>query len=129
MAIVDRRSRARSIYVSSAAPNECMLVEETLKRKFTRRKIKRLTGDKAYDSERLDKLLRRKGVEINAPHRHKRKAPRTQDGRKLRSYKHRWTIERFFAWLFNYKRTVIRYEVKVENFEAFIHIACISINW
>lgn len=62
-----------------------------------------------------------------APHRRGRKKKKTQDGRKLRRYKRRWKVERFFAWLFNYKRTVVRYEYKPENYKAFVLLACILI--
>ncbi|HYY72200.1 MAG TPA: transposase, partial [Candidatus Bathyarchaeia archaeon] len=60
-----------------------------------------------------------------APHREGRKKKKTQDGRALRRYKKRWKVERLFAWLQNYRRLVTRYEYKVENFLAFIHLACI----
>jgi hypothetical protein len=59
----------------------------------------RLTGDKAYDSDRLDAELRGQGIEMIAPHRRNRKKPATQDGRPLRRYKRRWKIERLLAWL------------------------------
>jgi transposase len=48
-----------------------------------------------------------------APHRRKRRRPKTQDGRKLRRYKKRWKIERLFAWLGNFRRLVVRYERRV----------------
>jgi hypothetical protein len=43
-------------------------------------------GDKAYDnSDSLDeKLMKKQGVEMIAPHRRNRKKPKTQDERKLR---------------------------------------------
>jgi len=50
-----------------------------------------LIGDKAYDSDGLDRrLLRERKTEMIAPHKGGRKKPRTQDGRKLRRYKRRW---------------------------------------
>ena len=49
----------------------------------------RLIGDKAYDSDRLDRTLAaRYGIEMIAPHRGVRRTP-TQDGRPLRSYRRR----------------------------------------
>lgn len=33
---------------------------------------------------------------------------RDTDGRKLRRYKRRWTVERTFAWLQDFRRLVIR---------------------
>lgn len=34
--------------------------------------------------------------------------------------KHRWVIERCFAWLFGYRRLTIRYERKASHFLAFL---------
>ncbi len=62
-----------------------------------------------------------------APHRRNRKKPRTQDGRKLRLYRRRRKIERLFAWLGNFRRLVVRYERKVENYRGFVRQGCIVI--
>ena len=125
MAITTKRSRPLSIRVFSATPFETTLVEQTIKHRFSRARIGKLVGDRAYDSDPLDKRLRAKGVELIAPHKRNRKRKKTQDGRKLRPYKKRWTIERFFAWLQNYRRSLVRWERKVENFQAFIYLAAI----
>ena len=58
-----------------------------------------------------------------APHRSNR-TNLTQDGRPLRRYRHRWKIERLFAWLQNYRRLVTRYEYYLENFTGMLHLAC-----
>ena len=62
-----------------------------------------------------------------APHRSNRKKPKTQDGRKLRRYKRRWKMERLFAWLGNFRRLVVRYERKVENYLGLVRLGCIVI--
>lgn len=83
----------------------------------------RLIGDKAYDSDRLDKeLMQHFGTEMIAPNRENRRV-QTQDGRPLRRYVRRWKIERLFAWLFNFRRLVVRYEYHAENFQGFLHLA------
>jgi transposase len=126
MAVVNRDSRPVAVKLTSATPFESTLVEDTLKERFsTKHKVQRLTGDKAYDSDPLDKKLKKKGVELNAPHERNRKKKRTQDGRKLRGYRNRWVVERFFAWLQNFRRCLVRYERKIENFLSFIHLAII----
>ncbi|MGQ9514187.1 MAG: transposase [Thermoproteota archaeon] len=86
-----------------------------------------MIGDKAYDSDKLDEDLKAKGVEMIAPHRDNRVKPPTQDGRALRRYKRRWTVERLFAWLQNFRRLVFRYERYLENFLGLIHLGCIVI--
>lgn len=90
-------------------------------------KPERLIGDKAYDSDPLDKRLSQQGVMLIAPHKVNRKKPKTQDGRSLRRYRRRWKVERLFAWLQNYRRVLVRYERFLENYLAFVYLACIVI--
>jgi transposase len=86
-----------------------------------------LIGDKAYDSDPLDQELKEQGIEMIAPHKRNRKKSKTQDGRSLRRYKRRWKIERFFAWLQNFRRVATRFDYKVENYLGFVHLGCIVI--
>ncbi len=58
------------------------------------------------------------------PHRHNRKKQKTQDGRKLRRFKRRWKVERLFAWLSNFRRLVVRYEWRAENYLGFVQLGC-----
>jgi transposase len=102
-------------------------VEKTIEDRFLAALPEKLIGDKAYDSDPLDAQLSEKGIELIAPHRAGRKQCATQDKRKLRRYKRRWKIERFFAWLFNYRRCIARHECKDQNFKAIILLACIMI--
>ena len=71
-------------------------------------------------------MQREHGITMIAPHRRNRKK-KTQDGRPLRRYKRRWKIERFFAWLQNFRRLVVRYERHAAHFLGFLHLACILI--
>ena len=62
-----------------------------------------------------------------APHRKNRKRPKTQGGRKLKRYARRWKVECLFAWLGNFRRLVVRYERRAENFLGFVQLGCIVI--
>jgi transposase len=86
-----------------------------------------LIGDKAYDSDPLDNELKEQGIEMIAPHKANRKKAKTQDGRCLRRYKRRWKVERFFAWLQNFRRVATRFDYKAENYLGFVHLGCIVI--
>jgi transposase len=99
------------------------LVMQTLAEIFVEEPVQRLIGDNAYDSDQLDRELAETGVEMIAPHRCNRTNP-TQDGRPLRRYRHRWKIERLFAWLQNYRRLVTRYEYTWRTSRAMLHLAC-----
>ena len=69
-----------------------------------------------------ERLMTRYGTEMISPNKSNRKVP-TQDGRALQRYVRRWKIERLFAWLFNFRRLVVRYEYHAENFQGFVHLA------
>ena len=87
----------------------------------------RLVVDRAYDSDGFRTVVSFTGGEVICPHRRGRKRPPLQDGRKLRRYKRRWKIERLFAWLFNFRRLVVRYEYHDFNYLGFIQLACAMI--
>ena len=122
MGIADRHGLPVALRTESASPAEVKLVESTLDQRIVAEVPERLIGDKAYDSDRLDEnLMQNYGIEMIAPNRAKRS--QTQDGRPLRRYLRRWKVERLFAWLFNFRRLVVRYEYHAENFQGFLHLA------
>jgi hypothetical protein len=130
MAISDSAGLPIAIYVTSAASphNEVTaLAEATISKCFitANEKPERLIGeDKAYDSDLLDvKLAINYKVELIAPHRYNRRAPSTQDGRPLHRYKHRWKVERLFAWLQNFRHILVRHDYYVKNFLGFVLLA------
>jgi transposase len=60
-----------------------------------------------------------------APHRSNRARKNvTQDGRLLRRYARRWTVERTISWFQNFRRLCIRYEKSTILFQGFLHLAC-----
>ena len=125
MAIVDRHGLPIAVSIASASPHETKLVEATLEQRFIPETPQRMIGDRAYDSEKLDgNLLNNYAMEMIAPHRTGRRNPPTQDGRPLRRYRHRWKVERLFAWLHNSRRLVTRWEYHAENFLAMLQLAC-----
>jgi transposase len=124
VAIAADNSLPLAVSVESASPAECQLVEDVLAGSFLDQLPDRLIGDKAYDSDPLDKKLAAEyGIEMIAPNRRRRS--KTQDGRKLRRYRRRWKVERLFAWMHNFRRLVTRWEYHVENFLGFVHLACL----
>ena len=127
MAVADGAGFPIAISVGSASPHEVRLVEETLNKRLVEERPERLIGDRAYDSDPLDERLAEQGVMMIAPHKSNRKKPKTQDGRVLRRYRKRWKVERLFAWLQNYRRILVRYDRFLENYLAFVHLACIVI--
>lgn len=123
MAITDASGIPLSLWTTGASTHEIKLVEQTIEERFIREKPKLLIGDRAYDSDPLDARLKKKNIALVAPHRSGRKKPPTQDGRTLRRYCRRWKVERFFAWLQNFRRCAVRYEYRAVNYLGFVKLA------
>jgi transposase len=123
MVLVDARGLPVAIDTCSASPHESTLVQELFDFMLTSEPPTKLIGDRAYDSDKLDAELAARGTELISPHRKNRKQ-RTQDGRPLRRYRRRWTVERTIAWLQNYRRLCIRWEKSTTMFAGFLHLTC-----
>jgi transposase len=123
MVLVDGQGVPLGIHLCAATPAEHSLALATLEARVIRRKPERIIADKGYDARYLWEAMKARGVDLIAPHLRTR-TNLYQDGRKLRRYRRRWIVERTNAWLFNFRRLVVRYEHKLENFRAFLHLAC-----
>ena len=89
---------------------------KTGRRGRPRRRPAKLHADKGYDYRRCRDACVRRGVK----HRIARKGieSKTHLGR------HRWVVERTFAWIARYRRLTIRYERLVAMHRAFLHLGC-----
>ena len=123
--LVDARGLPVAVTTGSASPHESTLVQGLFDFMLTLDAPQRIIGDKAYDSDMLDDDLAQQGIEMIAPHR-KSRTPKnaTQDGRPLRRYKRRWTVERTISWFQNFRRLCIRYEKSAALFQGFLHLGC-----
>lgn len=125
MIMVDAKGLPIAVNSSEAGPHESTQVAPLFDFMVTVDFPERLIGDKAYDSDKLDETMQRLDVDMISPHRSNRKPEnKTQDGRKLRRYKRRWTVERTIAWLQNYRRLCIRWEKSALMFQGFINLTC-----
>jgi len=125
MVLVDARGLPVAVDTTSASPAECRLVQRLFDFMLTAEVPPRVIGDKAYDSEALDEALAYQGIEMIAPHRSNRRPDtRTQDGRTLRRYRRRWTVERTISWFQNFRRLCIRWEKSTKLFSGFLHLGC-----
>jgi transposase len=125
MVLVDARGLPVAVDTASASPHESQLVQRLFDFMLTLETPPRVIGDKAYDSDRLDEELAHQGIEMIAPHRRSRKPEKvTQDGRSLRRYDRRWTVERTIAWFQNFRRLCIRWEKSTQLFSGFLQLGC-----
>lgn len=77
LAITDAGGTVLSVSIQSASPHEVKLVEKVLEERFIEPLPEKLIGDKAYDSDPLDEVLRQQGIDMIAPHRRNRKTKKT----------------------------------------------------
>jgi len=125
MVMVDARGIPMAVDTTSASPHESQLVQRLFEFMLSREMPERLVGDKAYDSDGLARELARDGVELIAPHRSNRTPEnKTQDGRPLRRYRRRWTVERTIGWFQNFRRLCIRWKKSTPLFCGFLHLGC-----
>jgi len=118
MVVVDGQGVPLGIHVTSASLAEVSLVEPTLNAiRVPRRRggrprqnPDRLIGDRGYDSDPLRERLARRGITAIVPYRSWNLHRRHDDGRHMRRFRHRWIIERTFAWLGSFRRLLIRHE-------------------
>jgi transposase len=92
---------------------------------------RQLIADKGYDSRPLRRSLHARGIRPCIPPKRRPSNWKQRQGRPLKQYteeyRHRWPVERTFAWLGHQRRLLVRHEYKLENFHAFYTLACIRI--
>ena len=133
MLVVEGQGLPIGVLVESAQRSEVNLAEATLAtvkapRRVGRPKIrpKEVVADKGYDSDALRQELRARGVKPCIPRR-RNALPRRGKKPDLNGYRERWKVERTFAWLFNFRRLIVRWERDYHIFLAFLIVACIMI--
>lgn len=125
MVLVDARGLPVAVDCASATQRESRLVQDLFAFMLTSETPERVIGDKAYDSDKLDDAPARQGTDPISPHRSNRKPENvTQDGRYLRRYRRRWTVERTIAWFQNYRLRCIRWKTSTSRFQGFLHLTC-----
>jgi transposase len=88
-----------------------------------RRQLVRLIADRGYDSDGLRRQCAARGLTFISPYRSMRVNRPFEDHRLLRRYRHRWVIERTFAWLGSFRRLSVRYEREPRLYLALWHFA------
>jgi transposase len=135
MVVADGRGIPLGVRIAPSSPAEVTFIESTLEQVAVprsnpgrpRTKLRRLIYDTAADSDALRLRLKNRGIELICAHQSNRTRPVLQDGRSLRRYHRRWTIERTVAWLGNFLRLVVRYERTFKMFLALLKVACLII--
>ena len=124
MVLVDGAGTPLGVHLDSASPAEVKLLEATIDSLNVKGKPKRLIADRAYDSNKARKFLKKRHIDPIIPARCNNRKATDQDGRKLRRYRNRWIVERSIGWLGNFRRLTVRWDRLVETYSGFLHMAC-----
>lgn len=129
--LTDGRGVPLGLEVSGANTHDKRLVEATLESI----PIECPTGwfylphlclDKGYDYPDVRALVETYGYTAHIPVRGQVHSAR----RRLPGYRsRRWVVERTHSWMNRFRRLLIRWEKKVANYKAFLHLACAWITY
>ena len=121
-----------AVTVDAANRHDMKLTKPTLESIVTKRPEptrnapQHICMDKGYDYPEVRELLQDWGYTIYIPSRG-REAKRRK---KIPGYRARhWVVERTHSWLNRFRRLLIRWEKKAENYLAMLHLACAWITY
>lgn len=114
------------VVVAAANPHDKTLVEETIDSRVVtpprHEEFKQnLCMDKGYDFRDTETLVEDKGF---IPHIRARGEEIDLKKTILDYRARRWVVERSHSWMNKFRRILIRWEKKADNYLAFLHIAC-----
>ena len=88
---------------------------------MTKKRPQHLCLDAGYDYPEVHELVEEWG--FTAPIRPRR--AEAKERQRLPGYRaRRWVVERTHSWMNRFRRLLIRWEKKVENYVALLHFAC-----
>lgn len=122
--ITDRRGIPLAFLLTGANTHDSVPFEPLLdavppvkgKRGRPRRRPDKLHADKAYDYARCRRACHRRGVKPRIARRG------IESSQKLG--RHRWVVERTFAWLNRFRRLAVRYERRADIHHALTALGC-----
>jgi transposase len=121
MLVVDGHGLPLGFHLASASQAEVRLAEQTLEtirvtrpRGRPKQRPAKLMADRGYDSAEFRQLLRHRGIRMCIPPKRRPATWRARRGRPIlarkEEYRRRYTVERSFARLGNFRRLLIRWE-------------------
>ncbi len=118
-----------SIVIDRANRHDMKLVGATIEKtelSFPKEIELNLCMDKGYDYFQIRSLLEAFGFTLHIRSRGEEKKLKAKEAHdKAR----RWVVERTHSWLNNFRRILVRWERKAENYLAMLHLACGIISW
>lgn len=130
--LTDGRGVPLGLEVSGANTHDKRLVEATLESipidrpRPTAESDQHMCLDKGYDYPDVRELVNAYGYTAHIPARGQEPTAR----KKMPCYRaRRWVVERTHSWMNRFRRLLIRWEKKVENYTGFLHLACAWITY
>jgi len=138
MLVVDGNGLPLGFHLDSANVAEVKLAEQTLDtirvarpQGRPKRRPKKLVADRGYDSNAFRAALRRRGIRMCIPPKRRPAKWRAKRGRPVvarkEDYRLRYTVERSFAWLGNFRRLLIRWEHLSDVYQGFFTVAVLLV--
>ncbi|MDT0500768.1 IS5 family transposase [Halomonas sp. PAR7] len=120
----DRFGTPLAVRLTGANTHDSVLLEDLLdavhpvvgRRGRPRQRPRKLHADKAYGARRCRRACRTRHIRPRIARRS------IEDGQRLG--RHRWVVERTFAWMEQMRRLATRYERRVDIHEAFTLLGC-----
>jgi putative transposase len=112
-----------AVAVAGANVPDMRLVEATLEAFGIERPSGRrqhLCADKGYDYTAVRSVLEKAGYALHIPSRGEPPAERRHPHGRAR----RWVVERTHSWMNRFRRLLVRWEKREQNYEAMLHLAC-----
>jgi putative transposase len=130
--LVDGNGIPLAVVVEGVNRHDMKLVERTLEAQqmvpsdLSPEQQRHLCLDKGYDYDEVREILQVWGYVGHIPPRNERQLM-IQDIPNYRA--RRWVVERTHSWMNRFRRLLIRWEKKVDNYLAFLHLACTFITF
>ncbi|AKB29006.1 Mobile element protein [Methanosarcina siciliae T4/M] len=122
--LTDGKGIPLSVVVDGANRHDKMLVKGTFDAIIIERPSHKVTQnicmDKGYDFPDIRQLVDDYGYTAHIRKRGEENIRRDIPGYRAR----RWVVERTHSWLNRFRRLLIRWEKKIENYLAMLHFAC-----
>jgi putative transposase len=137
--LVDSKGVPLSVSVDGANRHDMKMSKATLQsivvhrpEPTTIKSKQHMCMDKGYDYPEVYELLEEYGYTIHIRLRGEGGGRRTRSSssRKIPKYRaRRWVVERTHSWMNRFRRLLIRWEKKIENYIAMLHFACAWITY
>lgn len=113
------------IAVAGANRHDKKLVKGTLdafavKRPSPKKVRQNICMDKGYDFPDTRELVEQYGYTAHIPHKGDKKRRKKMPGYRSR----RWVVERTHSWMNRFRRLLVRWEKRLDNYTAMLHLAC-----